>query len=476
MAHDPILHGDEPVRWTVPDVLRSVPPLAHDYAGRLPMITWPAFVMSTNDTSFRDRKPMPPEVYRELASRGLTQRIPLHEGYIEMARAIQSAGAAVIFVEGWGGNGPYDLGTDPLHRLPADYKIAQGDHHYACPLLFEGWRVKADNIRSILRKYREAGIEVSAAWLDWEVEPLVWSRGRWEQAAACSRCRKLFPRRVLDSWKEYVNFIMALRADLFSAYVAAPILEIYPGCSVTDWEKVYSSPECPTPSCWGTWKFPPMSLGLFTAANPVAYGNDIYYREHWSTNWNYPLDQEHMDRLYTHVMLGQISAHMENALRLESEKQCVPWVCRYCPDVDDDKVPILSRSRYREILRHIWLRGADSMQIFNEPRPKHPEIAVEEVEDAVAVYDEMLAYREFLEDGRVMNTEVPEVTWNGAIWSGLKLGDRAVVRSFTQDSADAAFSLKPWPDAQEIRLVAPPTGRTWLLRREADRVTAEPVE
>ncbi len=467
--------ADEPCRWTVPDVLRRVPPLSNNYTGRLPMITWPAFVMSTNDTSFREKKPLPAEIYRELARRGLTQRIPLNESYLEMAKAIQAAGAAVVFVEGWGGNGPYELGHDPLHKLPPGFQIAKGDRHYPCPLLFAGWQAKADEVRNTLRKYRDAGIYVSAAWLDWEVEPLVWSKGRWEQARACSRCVTLFPPPVLESWDEYVKFIMSLRSDLFSAYLAAPILEIYPACSVTDWEKVYSTPERPTPSCWGTWKFPPMSLGLFTAANPVAYGNDIYYQEHWSTNWNYPLDQKHMDRLYTSIMLGQVSAHAENSIKLNPHKQCVPWVCRYCPDVDDEKVPILSRTRYREILRHIWLRGADSMQIFNEPRPRHPEIAVEEVEDAVSVYDEMLQYRQFLEEGRIMCTDVPEVTWDGPIWSGLCLQNEAIVRAFTQGKNETAFTIQPWKDAKEIQLTAPPEGQTWLLRKDETEVTAEPA-
>ena len=58
-------------------------------------------------------------------------------------------------------------------------------------------------------------------------------------------------------------------------------------------------------------------------------------------------------------------------------KQCFPWVARYCPDVGDGTVPILSRPRYREILRHIWLRGADAMQIFNAHRKDRPEIATE---------------------------------------------------------------------------------------------------
>src|SRR5207249_574912 len=147
--------------------------------------------------------------------------------------------------------------------------------------------------------------------------------------------------------------------------------------------------------------------------------------------WAYPVDVAHMDRVYTWAMLNQFSKNAANVRRLDEEKECVPWVCRYCPDITDE-VPILSRGRYREILRHLWLRGAATMQIFNALRPKHPSIAIEELEDAVAVYDEMLQYRAILEKGTLMNTDSPAVMDDRAVWSGLKTKNEAVIRAFTQ--------------------------------------------
>ena len=457
--------------WSVEAVFKHIPVLRHDATGRLPMITWPAFVQGTNSTAFDRGEVMPAEIYRELARRGLTQRLRLDPKYVPMAVALQAAGARVIFVEGWALNGPYELGPDPLHKWLAEFKPAADERHYACPTLTQGWAKKADEIRATLRAYKAAGVNVDGAWLDWEVEPLEWSPKRWEQARACTRCQSLLPRGVLDSVEHYSAFITAFRADLFSAYVAAPILEMYPGIPVTDWAAVVSTPDIPTGSCWGNRQVRPRDLGLFTAANPVVYGNTIYYEFHWMTNWAYPLDMPHMDRVYTRFMLAQMSLNAANLARTAPWKHCIPWVCRYCPDLEDEKVPILSRGRYREILRHTWLRGADSMQVFNEPRPRHPEIYLEELEDAVAVYDEMLAYRPFLEHGAIMNTAIPEVTDNGVIWSGLRLENEALLRAFTQSDRKVKFSVTPWSAGPAVELEAPPGGRTWRLIRDKGQIT-----
>jgi hypothetical protein len=104
----------EDMRWTTDWVIKTVPPLKHDNTGRLPMVTWPAFVLSTNDLSYSEKKPLPLEVYRELVKRGLTQRLPLSPDYLPMAQAIQQAGGKIIFVEGNGENGFYELAPERL--------------------------------------------------------------------------------------------------------------------------------------------------------------------------------------------------------------------------------------------------------------------------------------------------------------------------------------------------------------------------
>lgn len=469
----------EEAAWTLPNLLKKVPPLKHDNAGRFPMICIEPFLLAADDTSWRDAKPLPAEMIRELKKRGLTQWIPPDEKYIPYALALQKEGAGVIMMQGMAFNGPPDDVPSSMHLLPEGYKGLERPGQqpkFPCPLMLEGWVNAGEKMRATFKKYREAGVKVDAVWLDWEIEPYP-GDAQLHEAQHCSRCRQQFPPGILDDKERYRAFIGPWRTQLFSVYFVAPILEHYPGCSVTNWEEVISTSEHPTPN-WGGRRFlPPANLGLFTAANPVAYGNTIWYDYHWKPERGWPLDARHLDRIYTAVMLGEISVHERNAMRVAPHIQSIPWVDRFCADNRDPRIPILTRPRYLEILRHLWLRGADGMQIFNPLWFKEDgaklAIATEEVEDAVAIYDELLGYREFLDKGVVMNTETLTAEFDGAIWSGLRVGDAAIVRAFTQADASQRFSCRPFLQAEEVELFAPPEGRWYKLQRNDKAVIVQ---
>jgi len=441
-------------------ILEQVPPLKHDATGRLPMIPWTALVGEGSNTATNGKgQPLPVEMYRELAKRGLTQHIPLRPEYLPWAKAMQEAGAAVVFMDGECFS-PYDQGADPPHRLPEGFKVVKGAGYAGrdvlpCVGVLDGWRLRAERVRNTLKVYKDAGVQVTGVWLDWEGEPHV-SHEHWRQAAACSRCRAILPKSALDATDVYFRYVSGLRADLYSAYVAAPIREIYPACSILNWELFCSTRPCDD---WDE---------LCSATERPAKAGNVG-------------DEAHMDRVYTHYMLEQISRHEEAAVATASFAQVVPWVCRFIPDPGgSDDVPLLSRGRYREILRHLWLRGADSMQIFNEPWPAgegraryRPEMAVEEVEDAVAVYDEMLAFREFMEKGVVMNTDIPAVTEDGPIWSGLRLEGALLIRAFTPGDKPALFSIKF--SERPLELKALPKGVTYRITRKGNEPQIEQV-
>ena len=467
--------GEAPRPWTLPELFHHIPPLKHDGQGRLPVICMEVFRLAADDRSFAAAKPLPADTIRELVRRGLTQWIPAQTNYIPYAAALQANGAKVVLFEGNAFNGPPEEevpGGAGLHQLPPDYKPEPGrpgqQLRYSCPLLFQGWQRRADKLRATYRAFHDAGIHVDAAWYDWECEPYP-GESQWREAQACSRCRATFPAGVLAEFARYREFITRLRTEVYSAYLAAPILEVYPQCSVLNWEFVLSSAAHPTLRWSGAARVPPTGIGLFTAANPVAYGNTAWYKLNWKPEWHWPLDVAHMDRLYTQVMLGQISGNAENEPSLGPDKQCVPWVDRVCLDDPDPTIPLLSRARYREILRHCWLRGADAMQVFNPLGPANrvdrAEIVNAEIADAVAVADDVLAYRRLLEAGIVMNTAVPAATEDGPIWSGLRLGDEAVVRVFTQAAHPMPVILTPFPGGPTVTLQAPPAGATYRLRR-----------
>src|ERR1700722_869395 len=201
-----IARAAEEVPWTLPTLFKKVPPLKHDARGRWPMICIEPFRLSPEDQSFTEGKPFPAEMIRELVKRGLTQFIPPQEKYIPFAVALQREGARVIMMEGNAFNGPAGEVPDGLHQLPADFKRdpeqpAQ-QQRFPCPHLLEGWRKKADELRTTFRKFKAAGVNIDAVWLDWEVEPLP-GKAEWREAKACARCQKMIPPEILDDFDRY---------------------------------------------------------------------------------------------------------------------------------------------------------------------------------------------------------------------------------------------------------------------------------
>ncbi|CCQ73119.1 S41 family peptidase [Magnetospira sp. QH-2] len=134
-------------------------------------------------------------------------------------------------------------------------------------------------------------------------------------------------------------------------------------------------------------------------------------------------------------------------------------------------IPMMSRERYREALRHLWMRGINGMQIFNSTTPGDAETVIAEVSDAVAVYDEMLAHRRFLEDGVPLNLAVPDPNQR-VHWSGLRLGNEALVRVISVAPFGTELTVRPWGE-EGVSLLASARGATYKLQRVEGRIRAE---
>jgi hypothetical protein len=258
--------------------------------------------------------------------------------------------------------------------------------------------------------------------------------------------------------------------ELVGTYLAAPVAEIFPGCSTTNWRVVTASPLHPSLG-WSQTPINPRVPTMFTATNPTAYGMTLFF-DYWRPE--YRLDREHVDQFYMHFLLRDVSNDTANRRIFAPHLESIPWVVRWCLDTrpGEEKRPIMTRERYREVLRHFWFRGINGMQVFNSILPGFEEMAVLEVEDAVAIYDEALKFRDFLDRGEVMNLTVPKVQDSAVIWSGLRLGNRAVVRTFKQGGGNATISIEPWPK-KRLRVTATPAGDTYLVELAANgKVTA----
>jgi hypothetical protein len=443
--------GTGQINW-LQVIEQRVKPLTHDRGKRWPMILWECGPL----------KPLPEATIKMLLARGLTQAIHLTEDHLPIAQALQAAGAPVIMMEGQCGNWPAQLAGDPAkwaHQLDPGYTPKMPVK--ACLTVRDGWMMQGEIVRKTMRRFKDAGVTVDGVWMDWEGEPMGGYRGEsFAQASHCSRCRATLPPAVLASEKAFSLYRCRLWNDLLSIYLAAPVLEIFPKCAVTNWMITWSNPERPL-RFWDDSELWPSAPALFTASNPVAYGNTVFWQA-WQKEW--PADRESVDRFYFHLLIRMVSDNAANLTRWAPHIQSLPWVERYCPDDEDPAIPIMSRERYREVLRHLWLRGVDGMQVFNPSRKGLEEYSIEEVEDAVAVYDEMLAYREFSEKGKPLCLAVPGPRQEGVVWSGLVLEDRAVVRAFTQGGGDADLSLEPWP-GKSVKLRVPAAGQTWVLNK-----------
>lgn len=447
-----------PNERTVPvveQILKRVPPLRHERGRRWPMILWEC----------GDFNPHPVEYYRALLARGLTQHLPLSTNSIPAAQALQAAGSPVILMQGESGPWPAKLAgaaSNWAHRLEAGF--APASYVKPCLAMAEGWKIEAEVVRATLRQFKAAGVTVDGVWMDWEGDPMSGCEA-FEQASHCSRCRATLPAAVLASAEAFHAYRRQRGLDLLAETLAAPVREVFPGCEVTNWMIVWSTPERPL-RFWDDRWLPPTTPAGFTAANPVAYGNTVYW-----TCWNpaWPVDRAGVDRFYFHLLVRMVSDNQANMARAAPGGKVFPWVARYCPDDGDPAIPILSRERYREVLRHLWLRGVDGMQVFNASRQGLAKVVLGEVQDAAAVYDEMLAYREFLERGDVMNLAVPGPRDTGAVWSGLRLGQRALIRVFRQGPGTAPVTVEAWP-GHAAALKATATGRTYLLTLEGGRV------
>ncbi|MEO5339272.1 MAG: hypothetical protein H7837_01955 [Magnetococcus sp. MYC-9] len=435
-------------------IRERIPPLTHERGKR-----WPLTLIA--GVGF---EPLSVEDIRMLLARGITQHLDLRSHTaLAAARRLQEAGAPIILTDGRNGAWPYDLEKEKsqwAHQYPANLKVDAHWQNLPSPAMFRGWAVAAEQLRAILNRFRQERMVVDAVWLDYENEP---SMANYYATILSPTSRALLPERAVANEESFRLYCRQLWVQLLSTYMAGPAREIFPRISITNWVVTLSSVDRPVLG-WKDEPHPPMGPTLFTATNPVAYGIDTAFLSLWKKE--YPLDQEHVDQFYTHILLRQISADSANRQQQAPYMASIPWVGRWVSDHADKKVPVMSRERYREVLRHIWLRGIDGIQVFN---PVHAldrvGMAVAEVEDATAVYNEMLAHRDFLEKGTPINLSYPMIQAEGAIWSGLRMQDAAIIRLFWQGSSMGTLEVEPWPGSK-VTLSNPTRGATYHLRRD----------
>ncbi|WP_130471989.1 hypothetical protein [Candidatus Magnetaquicoccus inordinatus] len=460
---DPAPTGRKPNQSDWIKLIREhISPLTQERGKRWPLVSF-ALIGS---------EPFTDDDLQMLSARGIAPFLPLSSDSIPAARRLQSSGVPVILFDGRNGSWPYSLESDSnnwAYQYPADLKVNPQWLEMPVPTLFRGWAVAAGQLRNTLKLFRREGITVDAIWLDYENEP---SQADYYAAILSPFGRTFLPEKVLRDEKIFRHYCRQLWSQLLSSYIAGPAREIFPNVSITNWIVTFSSTELPVLG-WQNEPHPPSGSTLFTTTNPVAYGIDTAFLALWKSS--FPLDQEHVDQFYTHILLRQVTADSFNRQKQAPYLDAVPWVARWVADHPERKVPVMSRERYRETLRHLWMRGISGMQVFNPVnKPEHVGMAVAELQDAVAVYDEMLVYKNFLEKGVPMQLTIPEMQADGLLWSGLQLQNEAIVRMFWQGQHIGSLTIEPWPESR-ITLSPPTRGTTFHLRFNKEEKTVQIV-
>jgi hypothetical protein len=248
----------------------------------------------------------------------------------------------------------------------------------------------------------------------------------------------------------------------------------YFSSSATQYAPTYESPRPLT--------YPP-EAGI--VANPSIYANTaILTWEFVNDNpSNYPLNQSTANAVYWNRMLKAVSTCTANN---GAVGRTVPDMSYYVADsaVEPYAGFVMSPAVYKELVRHMWLRGISGMQIFNPPPPYESATkSYTELEYARSVLDEMLSFRTFLVNGAPMTYTVNSPRFTGGVeWSGMSNSTTSptqwVIRAVSlSGSAGTVASISPQPGLTFTNIPAPTDGATYILNADSSkhRVDSRPA-
>ena len=344
-----------------------------------------------------------------LRQRGLCQHLQLSPSMIPAAKVLADAGMPVILMEGRTDSWPYSLADERTgtsgERTPGDWahqfdltfvppwfgKDDSSQWHGACPHRTEGWQVLEQRTRNTMQAFKDAGVRVDAVLVDYEGDPYPWPQ-LFRQLRHCQRCRQELPSEVVQNESAWRDYAWKQYVSLYDTYFAKPILEVFPDALVTNWHVVYSTREVPVRYFVRDVSLPELRPQYFTATNPIAYASDAAWRN--LADPSLELTRVAVDNFYAKEIVHQVESDRRNREQAGATTvRSIPWVARACriPGVESAGVPLMSRERYRLALVDLWKLGIHGMQIFNPMHEGYEELALAEVQDAVAAYDQSLS-------------------------------------------------------------------------------------
>jgi hypothetical protein len=495
--------------WDMASLEQVVKPMQHSLDGFMPILPSGLPIPTNNGAVTLQQNGTLGAYVAALAARGIALTVSMYDqndtaaGAVATAQTIQAAGLPVYIWTSLYGNSssaPAAFDHDPATAFwpwngnpNAWAEDSNGNYWPAFPLATPtaGYALMKSNLTVLAN----AGISaIAGVWTDYEDYPVYWAdiKASVDQRTYFSQYytnayvsgnalslsqygASLLTNDTMNQNNPMWEYSYDLRYALLKESARQALTDVYGSAPLYgNFGAYYSTASIPFNTDGSDFHppSPPPEAGI--VAMPVAYA-DTYYLASEFTNQNpsnVPVNQTTVDDVYWYNMLSQISSSQANDGAIGVS---VPWVSCYVPD---NTSPAwvnwkMSISAYKELLRHIWLRGASGMYVFNPGPPyRTPQESFNDLAYASSVLDEMLAYRTFLLNGAPMNYAVNSSLYGGGVeWSGMSNSrtnpTQWVVRTVSRTGSDGVVpEISPEPGLAFYNVPAPAAGATFYLNAD----------
>lgn len=430
-------------------VLRETKPLKYPRGNRLPLYLWPAMGAGTTDDAETEA------ILRQLDARGIALLSAWRPGANQEASLAEGLRVGALQKR---------LGLSVgINANACLYSIFNGDestahvnekgerffdfsfgerHKMGCPFAMEHRiPVIREQLEYFLRAYKEKGIPIDFIFADWEIDgPIEWN-GAWDASKKCVVCRKNIPN--LDDFTTFQATLRRLRSDVQRRLFSEPVLSRFPKALVGN----YAVYPCDGYRYWYDY------FEVFTEGTPHIVDQRAKYRQWFQDEWRltgytfampviytwYPIfqwyDFDNPDYRWFYNLLKEGSSAGRHTPKEVPIITFVHWHTTSPPPQPDPSVKQFSAEKYQELLWHLLLRGHDTFFLWSPLNE-----AAREIQLLHPVYADSLQYREFLDRGEPITFEVPPKP--GPVVSGLRVGNRVLVRRTDFDATSGPITLK----------------------------------
>ena len=424
---------EKTAKWPayIQSVFDATKPLESDRGGRLPLYIWQAMDPGPLDDKTAE------ELIRKLNVRGVglisswdprSRRESLTKAFT-IAKAQKKLGLRVN-VNATGCLYSFFDGDKRTAHIDEDGKPfwddSFGKQNMGCPFALD-FRIPLvrEQVEFFVKEYKRAGLDIDFIFVDWEIDgPIKFNKA---QAASkrCRRCRQNI--KNIDDFERFQKILRKLRSQLQRQVYAEPVTMnfpkalvgnygVYPHNGYRYWYDYFEyyvdgQPFQPDQNAkYRKWyhEFPETG---YTFAMPVVYT--------WGRIFDW-YDYADTDYRWFYNLLLVASNAGENTPAQIPIISFVHWNT-VGSSSSGGKAKQFSEEKYQELLWHMLLRGTDTFFVWCGRQD-----AAKEIQLVHQVYAEAQQFEEFLSKGTPINFSVPRKP--GAIISGLKLGNRILIR------------------------------------------------